>query len=67
MSFCPKTAPAFNSRPISDNHAAAWCRRQYKAKSEQCQRCELRHKYGVGLEPAPKTKATCQPVQMRLF
>ena len=67
MSYCPKNAPAFNSRPVSEDHAAAWCRRAYRAGYEQCAGCELRKRWGVG-DPAPQVKSVpVGPVQRSLF
>lgn len=67
MDYCPKNAEAFGAKPTNDEHAAAWCRRQYQPRAERCQRCELRKRLGVG-EPAQKAKkAVVDPVQGRLF
>lgn len=41
MTYCPKNAQAFNSRPISDEHAADWCRRVYRPGLAQCEGCDL--------------------------
>ena len=68
MSYCPQNAQAFNCAPGDDAHAAAWCLRMYQPGVERCQRCELRKRWGVGVEPAPQAKkAGVSPVQGRLF
>lgn len=67
--YCPKNAHTFNCTSVSNEHAAAWCRRVYRANPQQCHGCELGLKYGV----SGKSKVNCPeipdsfPVQGRLF
>lgn len=63
--FCPKSAKSFNSRPITDSHAADWCRRAYRAGSVRCEGCELGRRLGVVVEK--RKEEVCASEQLRLF
>lgn len=66
MPYCPKSAPAFNAAPMSKARAAAWCRRVYRAGSEQCDRCDLGRSFGI-VEDKKQQTEKAKPVQVRLF
>ena len=73
MKLCPKTANAFNAKPLSDDQAATWCRDVYRSGDDRCEGCELRHRLGVGLEDKGKAmgkdtgKHLGKATQERLF
>lgn len=66
MPYCPKSAPAFNSVPMSQEHAIAWCRRVYRAGSAQCDGCKLGRSFGIVEDEKQRTEKV-KPVQVRLF
>jgi len=66
MSYCPANATAFGIGDLTDEHAAEWCRRQYRSSAQQCHGCKLGIKYGV-VEVAAPVKAKPEQVQHRLF
>ena len=68
MIFCPNNAHLYGEHKVSPEREEEWCNRAYRAGSEQCDRCELRKRWGVG-DPAPQAKKAAQvgPVQWSLF
>jgi len=64
MTYCPKNAQAFNSRSISDEHAADWCRRVYRPGLAQCEGCDLFPGVAGKVEAGAERK---KPEQGRLF
>jgi len=66
MAYCPANATAFGIDDLTDEHAAEWCRRQYRSSAQQCHGCELGIKYGVVEVAAPVVEKKL-PVQSRMF
>lgn len=67
MNFCPKNANMFGEHQETHEALAEWCRHVYQSGSDRCMQCELRAKFGVGVERAKDKKSGIGPVQGRLF
>lgn len=67
MMYCPENASLYGEFDAKGEGAADWCRRAYQPCADRCQRCDLRKRWGVGIEPAAKKDAGKIPEQRRLF
>ena len=67
MILCPKNSHLYGEHKAKDEQLADWCERTYRPGSERCQGCELKKKWGVGAEPAPRKEVEKLPEQGRLF